>query len=120
MKHLEDNFPGTINVFVKYIVEEEERLGGVAGKIGIEYDVRLMGDAQETAIAMTNHRYINLEALLKTVILTSLMDILLKGLQCNFIARLNKTLTMQNYPQERQVLIQISVYSLLLLRFQST
>jgi aldose 1-epimerase len=56
--HLEDNFPGTINVFVKYTVEEEEKLGGViAGKLGIEYDVRLLGDAQETAIAMTNHRY---------------------------------------------------------------
>jgi aldose 1-epimerase len=58
VKHLEDNFPGTINVFVKYTVEEEERLGGViAGKLGIEYDVRLLGNAQETAIAMTNHRF---------------------------------------------------------------
>lgn len=95
VKHLEDNFPGTINVFVKYIVEEEERVGGVvAGKIGIEYDVRLMGDAQETAIAMTNHRYINLRALLITVILISLVDILLKGLPCNFIPPLNRMSTM--------------------------
>ena len=58
VKHLEDNFPGSINVFVKYTVEEEEKPGGViAGKIGIEYDVRLLGEADETAIAMTNHRY---------------------------------------------------------------
>jgi len=57
VNHLEDNFPGTINVFVKYTVEEEEKPGGVvAGKVGIEYDVRLLEGAQETAIAMTNHR----------------------------------------------------------------
>jgi aldose 1-epimerase len=59
VKHMEDNFPGAINVFVKYTVEEEEKPGGVtAGKIGIEYDVRLLGEAQETAIAMTNHSYV--------------------------------------------------------------
>ena len=57
MKHLEDNFPGTINVFVKYTIEEEDKLGRTkAGTLGIEYDVRLLGDAKETAIAMTNHR----------------------------------------------------------------
>ena len=57
VKHLEDNFPGTINIFVKYTVEEEEKPGHLlAGKVGIEYDVRLLGDAKETAIAMTNHR----------------------------------------------------------------
>jgi len=60
LKHLEDNFPGSINVFVKYTVEEETKVGGFeAGKIGIEYDVRLLGDAEETAIAMTNHRYLD-------------------------------------------------------------
>jgi aldose 1-epimerase len=58
VKHLEDNFPGTVNVFVKYTIEEEKIFGGfTAGKVGIEYDVRLTGDAQETAIAMTNHRF---------------------------------------------------------------
>jgi aldose 1-epimerase len=58
VNHLEDNFPGTINVFVKYTVEEEIKVGGfTAGKVSIEYDVRLLGDAEETAIAMTNHRY---------------------------------------------------------------
>jgi aldose 1-epimerase len=58
VKHLEDNFPGTINVFVKYTIVEEDKLGRTsAGTLGIEYDVRLLGDAQETAIAMTNHRY---------------------------------------------------------------
>jgi galactose mutarotase-like enzyme len=60
VKHLKDNFPGTINVFVKYTIEEETKPGGaIAGKIGIEYDVRLLGDALETAIAMTNHRYLS-------------------------------------------------------------
>jgi galactose mutarotase-like enzyme len=59
VKHLEDNFPGSVNVFVKYIVEEEEKPGrSTAGKVGIEYDVRLVGEAQETAIGMTNHTYI--------------------------------------------------------------
>jgi len=63
VKHLEDKFPGSINVFVKYTVEEEEKPGGViAGKVGIEYDVRLIDDeVEETAIAMTNHRYSLLE-----------------------------------------------------------
>lgn len=57
VKHLEDNFPGTINVDVKYTIKEEIKPGGaIAGKLGIEYDVRLLGDAKETAIAMTNHR----------------------------------------------------------------
>ena len=65
MKHLEDNFPGTINVFVKYVIEEETKPGGaIAGKVGIEYDVRLLGDAQETTIAMTNHRHLILYRLL--------------------------------------------------------
>jgi aldose 1-epimerase len=60
--HMQDNFPGAINVFVKYTVEEEEKPGGVkAGKVGIEYDVRLLRGAQETAIAMTNHTYHSLE-----------------------------------------------------------
>lgn len=59
VNNLEDNFPGTINVFVRYIIEEETKPGGaITGKVGIEYDVRLLGDAQETAIAMTNHRYL--------------------------------------------------------------
>jgi len=59
VKHLEDKFPGTINVSVKYHVEEEEHPGGViAGKLGIEYQVDLLGDAEETAIAMTNHRFV--------------------------------------------------------------
>ena len=58
VKHLDDNFPGTINVFVKYTIIEEEKLGRTrAGTLGIEYDVRLLGDAKETAIAMTNHRF---------------------------------------------------------------
>jgi galactose mutarotase-like enzyme len=57
VNHLEDKFPGSINVFVKYTIEEDEKPGGVtAGKVGIEYDVRIIGDAEETAIAMTNHR----------------------------------------------------------------
>ena len=57
VKHLEDNFPGTINVFVKYTIEEVKKVRGVlVGTLGIEYDVRLLGDAEETAIAMTNHR----------------------------------------------------------------
>ena len=60
VKNLEDKFPGTIHVLVKYTVEEETKPGGaIAGKVGIEYDVRLLGDAGETAIAMTNHRYLN-------------------------------------------------------------
>lgn len=57
VNHLEDNFPGTVNVFVKYTVEEENFGGAMAGRVGIEYDVRLIGDAQETAVAMTNHRF---------------------------------------------------------------
>lgn len=58
VKHLEDNLPGTINVFVKYTIEEEQKPGNVtAGIVGIEYDVRMIEDAQETAIAMTNHRF---------------------------------------------------------------
>jgi aldose 1-epimerase len=56
--HLEDNFPGKISVFVRYTIEEEQKPGRVvAGKVGIEYDVRILGGAKETAIAMTNHRY---------------------------------------------------------------
>jgi aldose 1-epimerase len=60
VQHLEDNFPGTIHVFVKYTIEEEEKLGDVtAGKVGIEFDVRLLGGAEETAVAMTNHRCVS-------------------------------------------------------------
>jgi galactose mutarotase-like enzyme len=62
VQHLEDKFPGTINVFVKYTIEEEEKPGRVsAGKVSIEYDVRLLGGAKETAIAMTNHRLFVIE-----------------------------------------------------------
>lgn len=74
VKHLEDNFPGTINVFVKYTIVEEDKLGRTkAGTIGIEYDVRLLGEAKETAIAMTNHRSEQSLASLIVVTLTSQM-----------------------------------------------
>jgi aldose 1-epimerase len=72
VNHLEDNFPGTINVFVKYTVEEETKVGGfTAGKVGIEYDVRLLDDAEETAIAMTNHRCRDILTALTKATLTS-------------------------------------------------
>lgn len=86
VKHLEDNFPGTINVFVKYTVEEESKVGGfTAGKLGIEYDVRLLGDAEETAIAMTNHRYSYPNAALKKVISTFREEKPSKGPEFNCI-----------------------------------
>ena len=87
LKHLEDNFPGAINVFVKYTIEEETKVGGfAAGKIGIEYDVRLLDDAEETAIAMTNHRYTDFGThVLRKATSTSRMAKASMGRESNYI-----------------------------------
>ena len=62
VKHMDDKFPGTIKIMVKYSLDEEVKPGGaVAGIIGIQYEARIVGEAKETAIAMTNHRYLSIE-----------------------------------------------------------
>jgi galactose mutarotase-like enzyme len=111
VKHLEDNFPGTIKVSVKYHVEEEEHPGGViAGKLGIEYQVDLLGDAEETAIAMTNHRFVDLNMPVNLVLATSISEVvrLQQEPQCNLTQQSNKTWVKKTYLLEPSVFIRIS------------
>jgi galactose mutarotase-like enzyme len=106
VQHLEDNFPGTIQVTVKYTIEEEDKLGGVvAGKLGIEYEVRLLEGALETAIAMTNHRCVNFNYP-NAVTLTSQEARVSREQQSNSIRRQYKTSMTTKSPPEPQVSIQ--------------
>jgi galactose mutarotase-like enzyme len=105
VQHLEDNFPGTIQVIVKYTIEEEDKLGGVvAGKIGIEYEVCLLEGARETAIAMTNHRYVTLN-FPNAVTLTSQEARVSQEQQSNSILRQYRT----SMPIKSQLEPQVSI-----------
>lgn len=57
--HMEEGFPGTVDVSVAYTAYEEptEEEGVVKTVLEIEYEAKLFGDeVGETAINMTNHR----------------------------------------------------------------
>jgi len=55
----EEGYPGTVEARVWYI-EEKERVDGIEQEVlHIEYEAELIGDGvDETAINMTNHRYV--------------------------------------------------------------
>jgi aldose 1-epimerase len=50
--HLEEGFPGEVEVVVRYDVKE--KVGKV--EVGIEYEATLVGGAEETVVNITNHR----------------------------------------------------------------
>lgn len=57
--HMEEGFPGTVEVRVWYTPATETSDGGVERKsLSVEYEVELVGDeVEETAVNVTNHRY---------------------------------------------------------------
>lgn len=59
--HMEEGFPGTVDVSVAYTAYEEatNEEGVTKTVLEMEYEAKLVGeDVEETAINMTNHRYI--------------------------------------------------------------
>ena len=56
----EEGFPGTVEARVWYIVTPlpEKGKGGI--QLDAEYEVELLGEAEETVVAVTNHAYFNL------------------------------------------------------------
>jgi len=60
-KHGEEGYPGTVEVRVWYVQEQEQVDGAQQEVLHIEYEAELVGDeVEETAINMTNHSYFNL------------------------------------------------------------
>ncbi|KAL0639176.1 hypothetical protein Q9L58_001862 [Maublancomyces gigas] len=61
--HMEEGFPGTVDVSVAYTAYEEatEEAGVTKTVLEMEYEANLVGeDVEETAINITNHSYFNL------------------------------------------------------------
>ncbi|RPB16468.1 aldose 1-epimerase [Morchella conica CCBAS932] len=61
--HMDENFPGTVEVEVAYTAYEEpsEEEGVRVTVLEMDYEAKLVGDeVEETAINMTNHSYFNL------------------------------------------------------------
>lgn len=57
----EEGYPGTVEVRVWYVQEQEQVNGAQQEVLHIEYEAELVGDeVEETAINMTNHSYFNL------------------------------------------------------------
>lgn len=57
----EEGYPGTVEVRVWYVQEKEHVEGVDQEVLGIEYEAELVGDdVNETAINVTNHRYVQL------------------------------------------------------------
>ncbi|CAL3972059.1 hypothetical protein PZA11_005275 [Diplocarpon coronariae] len=61
----EEGYPGTVDVSVVYTTGTQESESGTEIRVlGIEYEVKLVGDAaEETAVNVTNHSYFNLGGL---------------------------------------------------------
>ncbi|KAF8253167.1 bifunctional protein GAL10 [Wilcoxina mikolae CBS 423.85] len=57
--HLDEGFPGEVEVKVRYDATEED--GKVS--VGMEYEARLVGEAEEAVVNITNHSYFNLSDL---------------------------------------------------------
>lgn len=56
----EEGYPGTVEVRVWYVQEKEHVHGSEQEVLHIEYEAELIGDeVDETAINMTNHRYVH-------------------------------------------------------------
>lgn len=73
--HMEEGFPGTVDVSVAYTAYEEatEEEGVTKTVLEMEYEANLVGEdgVEETAINMTNHRYNSLPFFpLKSLVLT--------------------------------------------------
>jgi len=57
----EEGFPGTVEATVTYTAGTQDVAGGkTANVLGFEYEVRLVGGADETVVNLTNHSYFNL------------------------------------------------------------
>jgi len=55
----EEGYPGTVQVSVWYVQKKEQVNGAQQEVLYIEYEAELVGDeVEETAINMTNHRYV--------------------------------------------------------------
>lgn len=54
----DEGFPGTVECKVWYVASKTEHNGQQMTELEIEYEVELVGDeVEETAVAVTNHRY---------------------------------------------------------------
>ena len=62
-----EGYPGTLEASVIYTTGRE-KVGGVEKRVlGMEYEVKLVGDeVEETAVNVTNHSYVSLLSLLLT------------------------------------------------------
>ncbi|KND89322.1 Bifunctional protein gal10 [Tolypocladium ophioglossoides CBS 100239] len=56
----DEGFPGTVEAKVTYTAGTQDVNGKQANVLGIEYEAKLVGGADETIINMTNHSYFNL------------------------------------------------------------
>ncbi|PSR88709.1 galactose mutarotase-like domain-containing protein [Coniella lustricola] len=56
----DEGFPGTVDVSVVYTAGKTHEDGKEVTVLGIEYEAKLVGGSEETAINMTNHSYFNL------------------------------------------------------------
>lgn len=56
----DQGFPGTVEAKVTYTAGTQDVDGKEANVLGIEYEAKLVGGADETIINMTNHSYFNL------------------------------------------------------------
>lgn len=56
----DEGYPGTVEVTVTYTKGTQTIAGKEIVVLGIEYEARLVGDIEETAVNITNHSYFNL------------------------------------------------------------
>ncbi|UNI17510.1 Aldose 1-epimerase [Purpureocillium takamizusanense] len=56
----DEGFPGDVEATVTYTAGTQVVEGKTATVLGIEYEARLVGGAEETVVNMTNHSYFNL------------------------------------------------------------
>lgn len=56
----DEGFPGTVEATVTYTAATQRVDGREARVLAIEYEARLVGDADETPVNLTNHSYFNL------------------------------------------------------------
>ncbi|BFZ60112.1 hypothetical protein YB2330_001134 [Saitoella coloradoensis] len=58
--HMEEGYPGDLEVKVIYSLKEVQRGGQTVVELGVEYEAELVGGSDETIVNLTNHSYWNI------------------------------------------------------------
>ncbi|GAO49436.1 hypothetical protein G7K_3586-t1 [Saitoella complicata NRRL Y-17804] len=58
--HMEEGYPGDLEVKVIYSLEEAQKAGQTVVELGVEYEAELVGGSNETIVNLTNHSYWNI------------------------------------------------------------